>query len=277
MNFTISTTEISHLGFAAIFFCISTGFFLLKAVTKEVNGPGTWSLSFLFNGIGFVFWADILPMPRIINYLIGEIFHMSGFLTLIVGVYRFAPVKRGKWRIPALTVFLMVWFSALLYFNTDRIIATITLRVMRSLLFVVSGFHILKNLPKKDFPAKRLAGISLLLWAGYIVSYGFINAEKVHDFLFGILVGFQVLAAFGLIALVIDRIHRRTKESEARVEKLEKLLPVCAHCKKIRDSKSNWHDIEDYIEKVTETQISHGICPDCLRTHFPEYIKADPD
>lgn len=271
MSFTITTTEVSHLGFAAIFYCISIGFALLKAVTREEHGPGFWALSFLLNGTGFVLWAGIFPVAPILYYFIGEIFHMGGFLLLIFGIFRFTRVRFTRFHVVALVVFLLLWMGALVGFRFNRTLATIALRILRSGLFVAAGLHILRKLPREKFSGKRLAGISLVLWAIYIVSYGFLHVEALHDFLFGILVGFQVLAAFGLIALVIDRIHIRARESEARVSQLEKLLPVCAHCKKIRDKEDHWHEIEEYVERITESQLSHGICPDCLRTHFSDY------
>lgn len=48
-----------------------------------------------------------------------------------------------------------------------------------------------------------------------------------------------------------------------QVQQLESFLPICAYCKKIRDDKNYWDQIEGYISKRTGTRFSHGICPDC--------------
>jgi hypothetical protein len=54
-----------------------------------------------------------------------------------------------------------------------------------------------------------------------------------------------------------------------RVRLLEKLLPICAYCKKIRDDRGKagdagqWHQVEHYISKSTDTVFTHGMCPDC--------------
>jgi PAS domain S-box-containing protein len=49
------------------------------------------------------------------------------------------------------------------------------------------------------------------------------------------------------------------------------LLPVCAWCKRVRDDNGFWEKIEEYLRKHTGSAISHGMCPECRRTHFPEF------
>jgi hypothetical protein len=54
------------------------------------------------------------------------------------------------------------------------------------------------------------------------------------------------------------------------VRKLRGIIPICAHCKKIRDDRGAWNQLEAYIQRHSEAQFSHGICPDCMERHFPE-------
>jgi DNA-binding response OmpR family regulator len=53
------------------------------------------------------------------------------------------------------------------------------------------------------------------------------------------------------------------------VKQLSGLLPICSHCKNIRDDKGYWQKVEFYIANRTDTEFSHGICPDCLIKHYP--------
>ncbi len=62
---------------------------------------------------------------------------------------------------------------------------------------------------------------------------------------------------------VIEDITKR-KVMEAEVKTLSGLLPICASCKKIRDDKGYWNQIESYIHKHSEAEFSHGICPECM-------------
>lgn len=50
-----------------------------------------------------------------------------------------------------------------------------------------------------------------------------------------------------------------------QVKQLEGLLPICASCKKIRTEKGLWQQMEAYIEKHSEAQFTHGLCPDCAQ------------
>lgn len=58
------------------------------------------------------------------------------------------------------------------------------------------------------------------------------------------------------------------KEALSKIKTLTELLPVCSHCKKIRDKVGEWHQIEYYISTRTDAQFSHGICPDCRKEHY---------
>lgn len=53
----------------------------------------------------------------------------------------------------------------------------------------------------------------------------------------------------------------------ADVKELQKILPICMYCKKIRDDQNYWQAVEVYISKHTRTMFSHGICPSCLIEH----------
>jgi len=55
----------------------------------------------------------------------------------------------------------------------------------------------------------------------------------------------------------------------AEVKTLGGMLPICSHCKKIRDDKGYWNQIEAYLNEHTDAEFTHGICPDCAKEVFP--------
>lgn len=59
-----------------------------------------------------------------------------------------------------------------------------------------------------------------------------------------------------------DRV-RELESALAKVKQLQGLLPICAYCKKIRDDRNYWQQVELYIASHSEAQFTHGICPDC--------------
>jgi tetratricopeptide (TPR) repeat protein len=54
------------------------------------------------------------------------------------------------------------------------------------------------------------------------------------------------------------------REALASVKTLRGLIPICSHCKKIRDDRQSWHQLERYIQDHSDAAFSHGICPECL-------------
>ena len=59
------------------------------------------------------------------------------------------------------------------------------------------------------------------------------------------------------------------------IKTLKGLLPICMYCKKIRDDKQYWQQVEQYVTSHTEAQFSHGICPDCYKKYVePELAKT---
>lgn len=60
------------------------------------------------------------------------------------------------------------------------------------------------------------------------------------------------------------------QEALAQVKKLGGLLPICAQCKKIRDDKGYWNQVEVYVRDHSEAEFSHSLCPDCIETLYPE-------
>ncbi|UCF99989.1 MAG: hypothetical protein JSV89_10735 [Spirochaetaceae bacterium] len=58
---------------------------------------------------------------------------------------------------------------------------------------------------------------------------------------------------------------------------LQGLLPICAHCKKIRDDQGYWQRIEQYLVNHSEAQFSHGLCPDCYEKLYPELDTEERD
>ena len=57
------------------------------------------------------------------------------------------------------------------------------------------------------------------------------------------------------------------------VKHLAGLLPMCCYCKKIRDDKDYWGQVEEYIARRTDATFSHGICPDCYQTHIEPQLE----
>ena len=66
---------------------------------------------------------------------------------------------------------------------------------------------------------------------------------------------------------MIEELRRTLGE----VKTLRGFLPICSSCKKIRSDEGSWQQIESYIREHSDAEFSHGICPECAKTLYPEY------
>ena len=83
------------------------------------------------------------------------------------------------------------------------------------------------------------------------------------------------LALFAIWVVTILSVQRRTMHEEKEkalleVKILSGFLPICASCKKIRDDKGYWNQIEAYIRDHSEAEFSHSICPECAKKLYPD-------
>jgi CheY-like chemotaxis protein len=75
-------------------------------------------------------------------------------------------------------------------------------------------------------------------------------------------------------ALERDRLIGELREALANIKTLSGLIPICAGCKKIRDDKGYWSQVETYVAKHSGAKFSHGICPECAQKLYPEFANA---
>ena len=61
------------------------------------------------------------------------------------------------------------------------------------------------------------------------------------------------------------------KKLYKRIRFLEGFIPICANCKKIRNTEDQWEQMEKYIAQHSLAQFSHSICPDCARKLYPKF------
>lgn len=73
-----------------------------------------------------------------------------------------------------------------------------------------------------------------------------------------------------------ERLIRQLQDALAKIKTLCGLLPICSLCKKIRDDKGYWNQIESYLRQHSSADFSHGICPECTTKLFPNYESASP-
>ena len=64
--------------------------------------------------------------------------------------------------------------------------------------------------------------------------------------------------------------RNRLEVALAEVKVLSGVLPICGKCKKIRNEQGDWESIEAYVGSRSEADFSHGACPECQHTLYPD-------
>ncbi|MCK5255958.1 MAG: hypothetical protein KAQ81_08055, partial [Deltaproteobacteria bacterium] len=102
---------------------------------------------------------------------------------------------------------------------------------------------------------------------------GYVYIRKLHE---------ERELAMGELFMAHNMLEQKVKERTAELEKrikevkvLSGFLPICASCKKIRDDRGYWNQIESYISTHSDAEFTHGICPECTKKLYPEFCDDD--
>ena len=113
-------------------------------------------------------------------------------------------------------------------------------------------------------------GVSILVIAGFYTSPPGGELWKI--------VCNRGLALFAIWTTAVLSVQQKTIQIEkekalSELNVLGGMLPICASCKKIRDDHGYWSQIESDIRDHSEAEFSHGICPDCAKTIYPDLVQ----
>lgn len=106
--------------------------------------------------------------------------------------------------------------------------------------------------------------------APFIRAAWYSGVTAIAAILFGAAIFFRVTNPI-LVRLqdTVARLEKALKE----VKTLRGIIPICSFCKKIRDDKGYWDQVDVYVKQHTEANFSHSVCPDCLKTHYSDELE----
>ena len=86
-------------------------------------------------------------------------------------------------------------------------------------------------------------------------------------------VGRRMVEMQGALAAKIEELRQAFEQ----IKTLRGIVPICAHCKKIRDDQGYWSQVEVYVRDHTEAEFSHSICPECIDILYPGFSRSQGD
>jgi PAS domain S-box-containing protein len=72
-----------------------------------------------------------------------------------------------------------------------------------------------------------------------------------------------------------ERLVSELQSALAKIKTLSGLLSMCSSCKKIKDDRGFWQNVETYVRRHSNAEFSHGFCPDCMSELYPDYAAED--
>ena len=87
----------------------------------------------------------------------------------------------------------------------------------------------------------------------------------------------QVMAKLDLSEEELRSVNMELQSTLTGVKELRGLIPICSACKKIRDDKGYWNQLECYIEDHSRAEFTHGICPGCLKERYPDLADGEDE
>ncbi len=103
---------------------------------------------------------------------------------------------------------------------------------------------------------------------GWYLIVGQSEAQSTKAIFSTLLINLGIFVFVTSIVLILVRLA--ISAYQKRIETLSGIVPICSYCKKIRDDKGFWNQVELYIEEHSDAEFSHGICPNCQEKYFPD-------
>jgi ligand-binding sensor domain-containing protein len=140
------------------------------------------------------------------------------------------------------------------------------------------------NLPPRAYRFRVMACNDDGVWNNIGITYSFKMQPHFYEsyWFYGLVIATLAGIGYGLYRLRVWQLIQKEKELQdgiqealANVKTLSGLLPICANCKKIRNDKGYWDQIEGYIQKHSDAQFTHGICPECAEKLYGDVFYKD--
>ncbi|WP_036481750.1 GAF domain-containing protein [Myxosarcina sp. GI1] len=84
----------------------------------------------------------------------------------------------------------------------------------------------------------------------------------------------EALARQVVMQLELRRVSSQLADALEKIEIMKGLVPICSYCKGIRNDRGYWSTVEQFIEKYSDVEFTHGVCDSCMQIYFPEVAEV---
>jgi hypothetical protein len=252
---------------------------------KAYPGLGLWLVASACSVLAGPLFAARGAVPLLLSAFVASGLSVAAYVTLLAGLHRFTGTRwAGARPTAALLTLAGAAFFFFLYARPSVGARVAIYAACTSILAAQIAHHCARGFEREY---RLHAGVLAAIFATHVVAQGLRGATALVTTLNGVDPGLfrrspletlllvVAVAGASVVPFALPALHERRlflelERSNARVRTLEGILPICMHCKRIRDGGDAWHPVESYISSRTEAAFSHGICPSCLAEHYPE-------
>ncbi len=259
----------------------------VRQTSKTYPGFNYWMLSSVLYFFGNFLFGFRGVWPDLISIVLANGLFMLLLWLIPYGIAVFAEQRHPIWPYlaPSIAMIIFAYYFSYVSPNTNARI------VVFSVLFGAMATYAI-ILYKKVIPP-FIQGSNLLLTAAFVfgtlwslgrVVYTLFFELNVDSYLDSSIVqrasnlvycGLYALSCFALCLLNFQRLEFDLTKTLREVKQLKGILPICTGCKKIRDDKGYWRQVELYINTHSDATFTHSLCPECLERMYPEYSDSD--
>jgi hypothetical protein len=248
---------------------------------KTYNGFTHWTLAavLLFSGMFLLgmrkYW------PEFMTIITANTFIASYSVLTAYGINLFFYKTVRKWMFIAPVALIILTFTYFTYMD-NNIRARIVIITAHAVVFFLYCAYCVKIESKRIKQSPNLLVISAcLIQALYLLFrivyticidkniQNFMAASTIQAVSFFFSIGGNIMLFAGFIIMTSQRIENELFEANREIKQLKGILPICSHCKKIRDDAGYWNQIETYIQDHSDAEFSHGICKECAEKYYP--------
>lgn len=253
---------------------------------KTYSGFTQWTIA----SILYIFALALLSMrsvvPDFISVIVANTLIIAGNGFIAYGLELFTKSTRKLWLFFMLTLSMVVLFLYFTYYQPNVNMRIIVISTIITIYYTYSGYLVYRYVPRLINDHNMFLVVAFSFQAIWLVLrmvqaafespiMDFMTAPAFQGITVIVFFSGNILVVMGLIVLNFQRVEFDLSTAMAEVKTLRGLIPICSSCKKIRDDKGIWNQIELYIRNHADVEFSHGVCPECMQKLYPGYTEDD--
>ncbi|RXK55323.1 hypothetical protein ESB00_05340 [Oleiharenicola lentus] len=272
-----TVTYLTNIIICTILACLMTHYWMAQGRTAAMR---YWMIAAWIMTVADVFFAMRSGLPYWFGRLVPPLLVTAGHAALFLGTQRTAGLRLRKrliWGVLGLHAASLIFFIWQNEYSSWRMVSNGLIWGGLSLasawcLYRASPYYFKPAFaPAKIFLAHAVFHALRVALAALFTLQGWEGAALALQVVGDLEVSFFMVALFaGILIANLQVRHDELSSAHAEVQTLSGLLPICAWCKKVRNDKGYWQQLEEYFSCRSQITFTHGVCVDCLEDQKAE-------